>query len=64
MNNKTISMILSIVLIVVLSLCAYGWMQTMPSAGENVEYNRNFYICSLQKICIPYIIANGVSNNT
>ena len=44
MNNKTISMILSIVLIVVLSLCAYGWMQTMPSAGENVEYNRNFYI--------------------
>lgn len=44
MNNKTISMILSIVLIVVLSLCAYGWMQTMPSTGENVEYNRNFYI--------------------
>ncbi len=44
MNNKTISMILSIVLIIVLSLCAYGWMQTMPSSGENVEYNRNFYI--------------------
>ena len=44
MNNKTVSMILSIVLIVVLSLCAYGWMQTMPSSGENVEYNRNFYI--------------------
>lgn len=44
MNNKTVSMILSIVLIVVLSLCAYGWMQTMPSTGENVEYNRNFYI--------------------
>lgn len=44
MNNKTISMILSIVLIVVLSLCAYCWMQTMPSTGENVEYNRNFYI--------------------
>ena len=44
MNNKTISMILSIVLIIVFSLCAYGWMQTMPSSGENVEYNRNFYI--------------------
>ena len=41
---KKISIILSIVLIVVLSLCAYGWMQTMPSSGENVEYNRNFYI--------------------
>lgn len=44
MNNKTISMILSIILIVMLSICAYGWMQTMPSSGENVEYNRNFYI--------------------
>ena len=44
MNNKTISMVLSIILIIMLSICAYGWMQTMPSSGENVEYNRNFYI--------------------
>ncbi len=44
MNNKTISMVLSVILIIMLSICTYGWMQTMPSSGENIEYNRNFYI--------------------
>ena len=44
MNNKTISMLLSVILIIMLSICTYGWMQTMPSSGENIEYNRNFYI--------------------
>lgn len=44
MNNKIISMVLSVILIIMLSICTYGWMQTMPSSGENVEYNRNFYI--------------------
>ena len=44
MNNKIISMVLSVILIIMLSICTYGWMQTMPSSGENIEYNRNFYI--------------------
>ena len=44
MNNKTISMLLSVILIIMLSICTYGWMQTMQSSGENIEYNRNFYI--------------------
>ncbi len=44
MNNKIISMVLSVILIIMLAICTYGWMQTMPSSGENVEYNRNFYI--------------------
>ena len=41
---KKISILLSIVIIIVLTVSAYAWMQTEPSLGENVEYNRDFYI--------------------
>ena len=39
-----ISIILNILLVVLLIGIAYGWMQTEPSMGENIEYNRDFYI--------------------
>lgn len=41
---KKISILLSIVIIILLTVSAYAWMQTEPSLGENVEYNRDFYI--------------------
>ena len=42
--KKNISIILNILLVVLLIGIAYGWMQTEPSMGENIEYNRDFYI--------------------
>lgn len=44
MKKKDISILLSILLIIMITITAYGWMQTQPSSGENIEYNRNFYI--------------------
>lgn len=41
---KKISILLSILIIILLTVSAYAWMQTEPSLGENVEYNRDFYI--------------------
>ena len=41
---KKISILLSILVIILLTVSAYAWMQTEPSQGENIEYNRNFYI--------------------
>ena len=41
---KKISILLSILVIILLTVSAYAWMQTEPSLGENVEYNRDFYI--------------------
>ena len=41
---KKISILLSILVIILLTVIAYAWMQTEPSQGENIEYNRNFYI--------------------
>lgn len=41
---KKISILLSILVIILLTVSAYAWMQTEPSLGENIEYNRNFYI--------------------
>lgn len=42
--KKNISIILNILIIALLIGIAYGWMQTEPSLGENIEYNRDFYI--------------------
>ena len=42
--KKNISIILNILLVVLLIGIAYGWMQAEPSMGENIEYNRDFYI--------------------
>lgn len=42
--NKKLSILLSILIIVLITVSAYGWMQTEPSRGQLVEYNRNFYI--------------------
>lgn len=42
--NKRLSILLSVLLIALITATAYGWMQTEPSRGELVEYNRNFYI--------------------
>jgi hypothetical protein len=42
--NKKISIILNILIIILLTTVAYGWMQTEPSVGELVEYDKNFYI--------------------
>ena len=36
---KKISILLSIVIIILLTVSAYAWMQTEPSLGENIEYN-------------------------
>lgn len=41
---KKISILLSILVIILLTVSAYAWMQTEPSLGENIEYNRNFYV--------------------
>lgn len=41
---KKISILLSILVIILLTVSAYAWMQTEPSQGENIEYNRNFYV--------------------
>ena len=41
---KKISILLSILVIILLTVSAYAWMQTEPSQGENIEYNRKFYI--------------------
>lgn len=41
---KKISILLSILVIILLTVSAYAWMQTEPSLGENVEYNRDFYV--------------------
>ncbi len=41
---KKISIVLSILVIILLTVSAYAWMQTEPSLGENVEYNRDFYV--------------------
>ena len=42
--KKNISIILNILIIALLIGIAYGWMQTEPSLGENIEYNRDFYV--------------------
>ena len=36
---KKISILLSILVIILLTVSAYAWMQTEPSLGENIEYN-------------------------
>ena len=36
--------LLSILVIILLTVSAYAWMQTEPSLGENIEYNRDFYV--------------------
>lgn len=41
---KKISILLSILVIILLTVSAYAWMQTEPSLGENIEYNRDFYV--------------------
>ena len=41
---KKISILLSILVIILLTVSAYAWMQTEPSQGENIEYNRNLYV--------------------
>ena len=41
---KKISILLSILVIILLTVSAYEWMQTELWHGENIEYNRNFYI--------------------
>ncbi len=41
---KKISILLSILVIILFTVSAYAWMQTEPSLGENIEYNRNFYV--------------------
>lgn len=41
---KKISILLNILVIILLTVSAYAWMQTEPSLGENIEYNRNFYV--------------------
>ena len=33
-----------ILVIILLTVSAYAWMQTEPSLGENIEYNRDFYV--------------------
>lgn len=57
--NKKISIILSILLIIVLTTIAYGWMQTQPSTGELVEYNRRFYITDSDIQVKLYALVNG-----
>lgn len=42
--KKKMSIILNILIIILLTTIAYGWMQTEPSLGELVEYNKQFYI--------------------
>lgn len=42
--KKNISILLNILIISMLFVVGYGWMQTEPSVGENAEYNRDFYI--------------------
>ena len=41
---KKISILLSILVTILLTVSAYAWMQTEPSLGENIEYNRDFYV--------------------
>lgn len=42
--KKNISIILSVLIVIMLLGITYAWMQTEPSLGENIEYNRDFYI--------------------
>lgn len=42
--RKNISIILNILIVIMLLGITYAWMQTEPSLGENIEYNRDFYI--------------------
>lgn len=42
--KKNISIILNILIVIMLLGITYAWMQTEPSLGENIEYNRDFYI--------------------
>ena len=42
--KKNISIMLNVLIIILLIGVAYAWMQTEPSLGENIEYNRDFYI--------------------
>ena len=42
--KKNISIILNVLIVIMLLGITYAWMQTEPSLGENIEYNRDFYI--------------------
>ncbi len=42
--KRNISIILNVLIVILLLVGAYAWMQTEPSLGENIEYNRDFYI--------------------
>ena len=42
--KKNISIILNVLIVIMLLGITYDWMQTEPSLGENIEYNRDFYI--------------------
>lgn len=58
MNNK-LSIILSIAIIIVLTAVTYGWMQTDPSVGESVEYDRHFYITDSDIDVALYVLVNN-----
>lgn len=42
--KKNMSIILNVLIVIMLLGITYAWMQTEPSLGENIEYNRDFYI--------------------
>ena len=42
--KKNISIILNVLIVIMLLGITYAWMQTEPSLGENIEYNRDLYI--------------------
>lgn len=42
--KKNISIILNVLIVIMLLGVTYAWMQAEPSLGENIEYNRDFYI--------------------